>query len=207
MVQFVPPKPSQKGNPGQSPVNHRGKFTSFDKKESPHRLDRGRIVVFVDASSLFYGALQLEIEVDYTKLLSYLTRGGRLIHAFFYTGIDPANEKQKGFLQWMQHNGYRVIMKELTQSSDGFRKANLNVEIAVDMLKLANYCDTAILLSGSGELTYAVNFLTYQGIQTEIVCLRSMTSDSLINVADYYIDLAAIKQDVEKSLSTKPIAS
>jgi len=67
-------------------------------------------------------------------------------------------------------------------------KVNLDVEIAVDMIALVGYYDTAVLVSGDGDLAYAVNAVSYQG-SSEVVSLRSMTSDSLFNVADRYMDL------------------
>jgi uncharacterized LabA/DUF88 family protein len=160
--------------------------------------NRGRIAIFIDGSNLFYAALQLGIEIDYTKLLCRLTGGSRLLRSFFYTGVDPTNEKQQGFLLWMRRNGYRVITKELIQLPDGSKKANLDVEIAVDMIALVGCYDTAILVSGDGDLAYAVDAVSYRGIRVEVVSLRSMTSDSLINVSDRYIDLDVIKEDIQK---------
>ncbi len=84
--------------------------------------NRGRVAIFIDGSNLFYAALQLGIEIDYTKLLLCLTDGSRLLRAFFYTGVDRTNEKQQGFLLWMRRNGYRVISKELVQLPDGSKK-------------------------------------------------------------------------------------
>ena len=86
--------------------------------------NRGRVAIFIDGSNLFYAALQLGIEIDYTKLLHSLTGGSRLLRAFFYTGVDRSNEKQQGFLLWMRRNGYRVIAKDLVQLPDGSKKAN-----------------------------------------------------------------------------------
>jgi uncharacterized LabA/DUF88 family protein len=60
--------------------------------------NRGRVAIFIDGASLFYAALQLEIEVDYTKLLRYLAADSRLLRSFFYTGVDRSNERQQGFL-------------------------------------------------------------------------------------------------------------
>jgi uncharacterized LabA/DUF88 family protein len=167
---------------------------------SPEQIleNRGRIAIFIDGSNLFYAALQLGIEIDYTKLLCRLTGGSRLLRSFFYTGVDRTNEKQQGFLLWMRRNGYRVIAKDLVQLPDGSKKANLDVEIAVDMMALVGSYDTAILVSGDGDLAYAVDAVSYRGVRVEVVSLRSMTSDSLINVSDRYIDLDNIKDDIQK---------
>lgn len=163
-----------------------------------NELNRGRIAIFIDGSNLFYAALQLGIEINYTKLLRYLTGNSRLLRCFFYTGIDYTNDKQQSFLLWMRRHGYRVVTKELTQLPDGSKKVDLNVEIAVDMMTLAKYYDTAVLVSGDGDLAYAVNAVGYQGARVEVVSLRSMTSDSLINYADYYVDLSDIKEHIQK---------
>ncbi|MEB3250408.1 MAG: NYN domain-containing protein [Microcystaceae cyanobacterium] len=160
--------------------------------------NRGRVAIFIDGSNLFYAALQLGIEIDYTKLLHRLTSGSRLLRAFFYTGVDRTNEKQQGFLLWMRRNGYRVIAKDLVQLPDGSKKANLDVEIAVDLMALVGSFDTAVIVSGDGDLAYAADAVSYRGARIEVVSLRSMTSDSLINVADRYIDLDQIKDDIQK---------
>jgi len=163
------------------------------------RSNRGRVAIFVDGSNLFYAALQLGIEIDYAKLLCSLAGDARLLRAFFYTGVDRANEKQQGFLLWMRRNGYRVVTKDLVQHPDGSKKANLDVEIAVDMMTLVGHYDTAVLVSGDGDIAYAVNAVSYRGIRVEVVSLKSMTSESLINVADSYIDIDSIKHKIQKA--------
>lgn len=172
--------------------------SAYPNGELVDTFSRGRVAIFIDGSSLFYAALQLGIEIDYTKLLYLLTDEAPLLRAFFYTGVDPINDKQQGFLLWMRRNGYRVVSKDLIQFPDGSKKAKLDVEIAVDMMTLAGCYNTAVLVSGNGDLAYAVDAVSYQGVRVEVVSLRSMTSDSLINVADLYIDLAGIKERIQK---------
>lgn len=200
MIQLVPPKPFHPQKNRSEVVS--GKVGAVVQASQPEpeieRTDRGRVILFIDGASLFYAAMQMEIEVDYARLLGRLSKGGRLIHSHFYTSVDPNNDKQKGFLYWMQCNGYRVITKDLVPSATGSKKVSLNVEITVDMLRLAPYCDTMILVSGDGDLACAIDFITYQGVQTEVVGLRSMMSESLINVADYYTDLATIRRTIQK---------
>jgi uncharacterized LabA/DUF88 family protein len=157
-----------------------------------------RISIFIDGGNLFYAAYQMNIEVDYVKLLVQLVRGRSLLRAYFYTGVDPQNDRQSGFLLWMRRNGYRVVSKDLIQFPDGSKKANLEVEMAIDMMRLAPYSQTIVLLSGDGDLAYAVNAIAYTGTQIELVSLRSMVSDALISLADRYIDLEAIKVSIQK---------
>ncbi len=111
-----------------------------------------RVVILIDGANLFYAAMQLELEIDYTRLLQCLTKNRSLVRAYFYTGVDRTNEKQQRFLLWMRHNGYRVVAKDLIQHPDGSKKADLNIEMAVDMLTLSQHCDRIILLSGTGDL-------------------------------------------------------
>ena len=99
---------------------------------------------------------------------------------------------------WMRHNGYRVVTKDLAQLSDGTKKANLDVEIAIDMITIAQHCKAIVLLSGNGDLSYALDSISSTGIRAEVVSLRSMTSDELINVADRYTDLYSIQRDICK---------
>lgn len=160
--------------------------------------ERQRVVILVDGSNLFYAALQLGIEIDYTKLLRRLTNNRVLVRAYFYTGVDRQNDRQQNFLHWLRRNGYRVIDKELIQFPDGSQKANLEVEMAIDMMRLTEYCDRFVLLSGNGGLTYAVNAVSYRGAQIEVVSLRSMTNDELINVADTYVDLEQIRESIQR---------
>jgi uncharacterized LabA/DUF88 family protein len=160
-----------------------------------------QVAIFIDGANLFYAALQLKLEIDYKKLLACLTHDRQLLRAYFYTGVDRSNDKQQGFLLWMQRHNYRVVTKELTQLPDGSKRANLSVEIAIDMLQISPYCETIILISGDGNLTYAVNTISNEGVKVEVVSLRSMTSDLLINVIDRFTDLADIQDLIRKNLT------
>ena len=153
---------------------------------------RGRIAIFIDGNNLFHAARTIGIEVDYAKLLKLLCSGGSLLRAFFYTGVDENASKQQGFLLWMRRNGYRVVQKELKIFPDGTKKANLDVEIAVDMLSLSGKYETAILVSGDEDFAYAVNAVAYKGARVEIAGFRNNTSPKLIDVADRFIDLDSL---------------
>jgi uncharacterized LabA/DUF88 family protein len=79
------------------------------------------VALFIDGSNLFYAALHLGIEIDYTKRLSCLTGNTQLLRAFFYTGTEGTNEKQQGFLLWMRRNSYPVVTRD---GSPGARLIN-----------------------------------------------------------------------------------
>ncbi|MGI8655715.1 MAG: NYN domain-containing protein [Pyrinomonadaceae bacterium] len=162
---------------------------------------RGKVAVFIDGNNLFHAARFHNIDIDYNKLLRVLLGDGRLLRAFFYTGVDIGAERQQGFLLWMRRNGFRVVQKELKTFYDGTRKANLDVEIAVDMLSLAGRYDTAVLVSGDEDFVYAVNAVAYKGCRVELAGFRSNTAPKLIDVADYFIDLGDIADKVRKDFS------
>ena len=171
-------------------------FTSSSSR--PVGQSGDRIAIFIDGSNLFYAASHLNIEVDYRRLLTTLVGDRRLLRAYFYTGVDPQNEKQRGFLLWLNRHGHRVVSKELTSMPDGSRKANMHVEMAVDMMRIAEHCPTITLLGGDGNLAYALEALSRQGVSIEVVSLQSMTSDSLIDIADSYVDLADLRDHIKR---------
>ncbi len=162
---------------------------------------RGRVAVFIDGNNLFHAARFHTIDIDYNKLLRILLGDGRLLRAFFYTGVDAGAERQQGFLLWMRRNGFRVVQKELKTFYDGTRKANLDVEIAVDMLSLAGRYDTAVLVSGDEDFVYAINAVAYKGCRVEVAGFRSNTAPRLIDVADFFIDLGDIAELIRKDSS------
>lgn len=159
---------------------------------------RGLVAVFIDGNNLFHAARFHNIDIDYNKLLRVLLGDGRLLRAFFYTGVDVGAERQQGFLLWMRRNGFRVIQKELKTFYDGTRKANLDVEIAVDMLSLAGKYDTAVLVSGDEDFVYALNAVAYKGCRVEVAGFRSNSAPRLIDVADFFIDLGEIAHLIRK---------
>ena len=162
---------------------------------------RGRVAVFIDGNNLFHAARFHNIDIDYNKLLRLLLGDGRLLRAFFYTGVDAGAERLQGFLLWMRRNGFRVVQKELKTFYDGTRKANLDVEIAVDMLSLSGRYDTAVLVSGDEDFVYALNAVAYKGCRVEVAGFRSNTAPRLIDVADFFIDLGDIAELVRKDIS------
>jgi uncharacterized LabA/DUF88 family protein len=99
----------------------------------------------------------------------------------------------------MRRYGYRVVEKELKTYADGTKKANLDVEIAVDMLSLADKYDTAVLVSGDEDFSYAINAVAYKGVRVELAGFRSNTSPRLIDVADQFIELDSHLEEITKA--------
>lgn len=88
------------------------------------------------------------------------------------------------------------MTKELVKRADGSQKANLDVEIALDMVELAEQYDKAILFGGDGDFACALDKVSSQGCQVEVVSLRSATSEALIRSSDRFTNL----QDIIKSI-------
>ncbi len=163
---------------------------------------RGRIAVLIDGLSLFYAALQLDITLDYGALLRFLARDGQLVHALFYTGVDvhhrqvPSGDR-RGFLPWLRHQGYRVITKDVQHFPDGSKKLDIDVEMAIDMMRFSEVCDTLVLVSSDEALAYALKVVGDRGVRSEVVSLSDSVSDRLLDVADVYVDLRDIKATIQ----------
>jgi uncharacterized LabA/DUF88 family protein len=169
-------------------------------KRETLKTERGKIMIFIDGSNLFYTAQMMGIEMDYIRLVEQLILNNKLVRAYFYAGIDNVNTQSLNWQYFMRRTGFKMVTKQLQCFSDGNRKANCDVEIAVDMINLADSFDTAILVTGDGDLTYAVQTLVNKGKQVEIVGHRSNTNDTLINACDRFIDLENIREFITKNV-------
>ena len=163
---------------------------------SCHRSQHERVAIFVDAANLYYGASSLGININYAQLLSVLQAKSAVCRVFLYTGFEPNNQKQLSFLSWMQRQGYQVFSKEVVQHADGSRKANLDVELSLHMVELANSYDTAVLVSGDGDFVFPVKIVQSRGKRVEVVSFRSNTSVTLCKVADCFLDLETILDQI-----------
>ncbi len=174
---------------------------SWNESERVLLNQNDRVVILIDGGSLFRAASHLAIEIDYEKLLPCLLRGRPFLRAHFYTGFSPGNLKQASFLRWMQNHGYRVIQKELTVNADGTRYADMGVEIAIDMLQFAamdNQVNVLMLVTQDIDLAYALEKITHTGVRLELLGVQSIMPQSLISMADYFIDLELLKNEIRK---------
>ena len=152
-----------------------------------------KVALFLDMSNLFYAARALNIRWDYGRLVSTLADGRPVLRSSYaYLGIDPENQEARNLLTWLDRNGFRTCAKEIHQLPDGTLKANMDVEIACDMMELAEYVDTAVLISGDGDFSYLVKKVQDHGTRVEVAALGSMCSPVLKNAADQFSDLEAL---------------
>lgn len=158
---------------------------------------RGRVALFIDEANLFNAARMLGIQINYARLLSYLMADNQCSGAFLYTAVKSNRHKQQLQTQTSLQN-YQIIDRPMIRRQNGTVKANLDVEIALDLVMkgFENVYDTAILVSGDGDFTHAVNLVKQQGRRVEVISLKAMTSKKLVAAADAYLDLASIQQNI-----------
>ncbi|HEY5488199.1 MAG TPA: NYN domain-containing protein, partial [Candidatus Limnocylindrales bacterium] len=156
------------------------------------------VAVFVDVANIFYAAKAAGVDIDYVTLLKAATAGRDFVRAYAYTGLDPENENQRQFHAFLGRNNYKVISKDIRKYGDGRIKANLDIELVVDMMKTARNLDIAVVVSGDGDFAPAIRAVQEMGVRCEVISFRGNTSSDLIEVADLFTDIAQIAR-VDKS--------
>ena len=121
------------------------------------------VAVFVDVANIFYAAKAAGVDIDYVTLLKSATAGRDLVRAYAYTGLDPDNENQRNFHDFLRRSNYKVVSKDIRKYGDGKVKANLDIELVVDMMKTARNLDIAIVVSGDGDFAPAIRAVQEHG--------------------------------------------
>ena len=150
------------------------------------------VAMFVDVANLYYAARGQDVDVDYVALLKHATKGRDLIRAYAYTGLDPENENQRKFIDFLAKNGYKPVVKDIRKFGDGRMKANLDIELVVDLFRLADRMDIAVVVSGDGDFAPAIRALQDKGVRAEVISFKPNTSSDLIAVADEFMDIMKI---------------
>ena len=158
------------------------------------------VAVFVDVANIFYAAKAAGVDIDYTTLLKTATAGRDFVRAYAYTGLDPENDNQRQFHSFLARSGYKVVSKDIRKYGDGKVKANLDIELVVDMMRTAQNLDIAVVVSGDGDFAPAIRAVQQMGVRVEVISFRGNTSSDLIEVADTFIDITQIAK-VEKGSS------
>lgn len=166
--------------------------------------------IFVDGNNMFYAQQKLGWFFDPRKVLDFFTRrpDAYLVNAFWYTGIKEVND-QRAFRDALINMGYTVrtkLMKEFYDQSSNrcFQKANLDIEIVIDMFNTINQYNRAILFSGDGDFERAVELLRSKDTHVIVVSTEGMIARELRNAADVYIDLKDIRTHIEKEPVSSP---
>ena len=148
--------------------------------------------VFVDVSNLFYSAKSAGVEVNYCRLLDCAVAGRDLIRACAYTGVDPDNPNQRKFIDFLRANGYKVICKDIHKYEGGRIKANLDIEMAVDIMLLSENLDVVVLVSGDGDFVRLLEAIQLRGVRCEVISFGISTSNELIEAADQFTEITSL---------------
>lgn len=165
-----------------------------------------RIGLFIDGSNLYASAKALGFDIDYKRLLELFASRGRLIRAFYYTALveDQEYSPIRPLVDWLDYNGYTMVTKPTKEFTDatGRRKikGNMDIELAIDVMEMAQYLDHVVLFSGDGDFRRLVEAVQRKGVRVTVVStVRSsppMVADELRREADSFLEL----QDLENQI-------
>jgi uncharacterized LabA/DUF88 family protein len=168
-----------------------------------------RVLLFIDGANLYSAAKALAFDIDYRKLLEEFRKRGRFIRASYYTALveDQDFSPIRPLVDWLDYNGYTLVTKPAKEYTDaaGRRrfKGDMDVEIAIDLLQAADFCDHAFLFSGDGDFVAAIEAAQRKGMRVSIVStIKSnppMASDDIRRAADNFIDLTELTTLIGRS--------
>lgn len=178
-----------------------GNFSFFHPEE--------KIAIFIDGANLYAAAKSLEFDIDYKRLLGWISARARMVRAFYYTALVEEQEYSpiRPLIDWLDYNGYTMVTKPAKEFTDstGRRKikGNMDIELAIDMMELADHVDHIILFSGDGDFRRLVESVQRKGVRcTVISTVRTsppMVADELRRQADNFIDLLDIAEFIERA--------
>jgi uncharacterized LabA/DUF88 family protein len=171
-----------------------------------------RIALFIDGANLHSTARMLGFDIDYKRLLMEFQGRGTLVRAFYYTAInidDQEFSSIRPLLDWLDYNGFTVVTKPTKQFTDpsGNRKTkgNMDIELAVDVMDLADRVDQIILFSGQGSFRSLVEAVQRRGVRVTVVSTISsqppMVADELRRQADEFTDLIELQPKLGRNPS------
>ncbi len=173
-----------------------------------------RIALFIDGANLYTADRGRGFDIDYKRLLDHFRGKGTLIRAFYYTALleDQEYSPLRPLIDWLDYNGYAVVTKPAKEFTDanGRRriKGNMDIELAIDALEIADKLDHMILFSGDGDFRRLVDAVQRRGKRVTVVStMRSqppMIADELRRQADQYIDLETMRDTIGRSHSDRP---
>ena len=174
-----------------------------------------KIAVLIDGANLHSTSKTLGFDIDYKRLLTEFQSRGTLLRAIYYTAIieDQEYSSIRPLIDWLDYNGYTVVTKATKEYIDasGRRKVrgNMDIELAVDALELAEHVDQIVLFSGDGDFRSLVEALQRRGVRVTVVstisCQPPLIADELRRQADVFTDLMELKSKVGRDPSERPL--
>lgn len=165
------------------------------QKSQPKK--HNRVALFIDGGNLYHAAKNLGFKIDFLRLKEFFVpHEENLFKAFYYSAYDPSQGFIMKIIDWLKHNGFIVVTKEVKKVAHSFIKGNMDVELVVDMLLTKDQYDVAILFSGDGDFTRCVSELQKQGKLVHVVSTEKsdppLVAHELKAQADKFIELADI---------------
>lgn len=160
---------------------------------------RPRVGIFVDVANVELASDRLRARFDWGKILALLTSGRELIRAMAYSPVhdDPqVSIETQRFVEPFLDRGYKIVTKPLKRFQDGTIKANVDIELALDVMAMLDRLDIVCLVSGDGDFQRLVEDVQARGVQVEVVSVAQSTATNLRHAADRFIDLGARLREV-----------
>ncbi|UCG00311.1 MAG: NYN domain-containing protein [Candidatus Heimdallarchaeota archaeon] len=163
----------------------------------PEQAKTSRVALFIDGGNLYHATKNLGFKVDFLRLKNYFVSNEmHLFKAFYYSAYDPSEGFIMKIIDWLRHNGFSVVTKEVKKISHSFIKGNMDVDLAVDMLLTLDQYDIAILFSGDGDFTRCVSELQKRNKHVHVVSTEKsdppLLAHELKTQADEFTELADI---------------
>ena len=149
-----------------------------------------RVAVLIDIQNLYHSAKNLyNRRVNFKELLDIAVSKRQLVRAFAYV-VYTETEEEQSFFNALEKLGIEIRVKDLQVFYGGMKKADWDVGIAIDGVRLANSVDVIILMSGDGDFIPLVEYLKNVGTQVEVVAFGKSASSKLKESADDFLDLS-----------------
>jgi len=150
-----------------------------------------RVGIFIDTQNLYHSARSnYRAHVNYKGLIDAALSGRQLIRAFAYV-IKAESTDESKFFDALTDMGIETRVKDLQVFYSGEKKADWDVGIAMDIVRLSEKLDVVVLVSGDGDFTEVLKYVRSRGIRAEVMSFRKTTSAMLTEEADNFIDLGA----------------
>lgn len=149
-----------------------------------------RVGVFIDTANLYHSAKHLyKTRVNFANVLEEAVGGRILVRAIAYV-ISTENGDESNFFDALTKMGIETKTKDLQIFSDGAKKADWDVGLAVDAIKLAPKLDTIIIASGDGDFIPLIQYLDInEGCQVEVISFGKSSSAKLKEAAHAFTDM------------------
>ena len=173
-----------------------------------------KIALFIDGANLYATAKTLGFDIDYKRLLEEFQSRGKLFRSFYYTAVieDQEFSSMRPLLDWLDYNGFTVVTKATKEFVDasGRRKikGNMDIELTVDAMELAEHIDQMVLFSGDGDFRSLVEAVQRRGVRVTVISTIAsqppMIADELRRQADVFTDLVELQSKLGRDPSERP---